>query len=341
MTSQEKALLVLKTSDLVFDQTNSVGSANATGTKCTWNNINLRVLLGNLYSKYDRFNLCLNTFTTGPLVGVVPDADTGTYITLSGLPFVNNTYGVKTNSLNNEAILGSVLWKPQSTVAAVTTPISTQFIGSITLLVLTVSTLNGPNITTTGGTGGLSSATLVIATGVANIPIGSTITGTGITAGTTIIAQVSATNYTMSSAQTIAGGTYITATLPNPVCLPIGAVIKGNGIAAGTAITAQTGPYTYTINNSQTVGTMPMLSTLTTTITAASTTTYCNDIKYYENSRVTFTKNQDVCNLTLNIKKVSNDALPTTTYPNMILIFDIYGCDEYRVDDVTNSRILK
>ena len=105
-------------------------------------------------------------------------------------------------------------------------------------------------------------------------------------------------------------------------------------------ITAQTAPYAYTINNAHVISTMPMTSTVSTT-TAASTTTYCTDIKYYKNSRITFTKNQDVCNLTLNIKKTSNDALPTTTYPNMILIFDIYGCDEYRDDDVTNSRILK
>jgi len=112
MTSQEKATLVLKTSDLTFGQSNSVGSANATGTQCTWNNINLRVLLGNLYDKYSRFNLCLNTFTTGPLTGAVSDADTGTYISLSGLPFVNNTYAVKTNSLSREAFIGSVLWKP-------------------------------------------------------------------------------------------------------------------------------------------------------------------------------------------------------------------------------------
>ena len=56
MTSQEKALLVLKTSDLTYNTSNSIGTANATGTKCTWNNINLRVLLGNLYDTYDRFN---------------------------------------------------------------------------------------------------------------------------------------------------------------------------------------------------------------------------------------------------------------------------------------------
>ena len=191
----------------------------------------------------------------------------------------------------------------------------------------------------TGGTTG-SSVTLALSGTLTPIPVGSVITGQGIVGYTTITAQTAAASFTMSTAQTITAGTVITVNIPNPVCLPIGATITGNGIQAGTTISAQTGPYAYTLNNAHVISTMPMTSTVSTTI-AASTTTYCNDIKYYENSRVTFTKNQDVCNLTLNIKKVSNDALPTTTYPNMILIFDIYGCDEYRVDDVTNSRILK
>ena len=86
---------------------------------------------------------------------------------------------------------------------------------------------------------------------------------------------------------------------------------------------------------------MPILYTVTKTVTTAYTTNVCNDVKDYENSRITFTKNQDVCNLTLSIRRTSNDALPTSTYPNMILVFDIYGCDEYRVDDITQARILK
>jgi hypothetical protein len=332
MTSQEKALLVLKTSDLTFNQTNSVGIANATGTQCTWNNINLRVLLGNLYDKYNRFNLSLNTFTTGPLIGVVSDADTGTYITLSGLPFVNNTYSVKNASLNTEAILGSVLWKPQSSSST-----TTSFIGSIGLTALVVSpNSNGQVYSFTGSTSG-ASTTLTI-TGSVAIPTGSYLVGYGIVGFVTITGRTSSTIYTMSTAQTITAGTPITAIFPNNVYLSIGTVITGNGITAGTTITAQTGPYDYTVNNSQNIGLTPMIGTTTTTSAA---TTYCNDIKYYENSKITFTKNQDICNLTLNIRKTSNDALPTSTLPNMILIFDIYGCDEYRVDDITQARILK
>jgi len=300
----ETASLVLKSGDLTYGSTTNIGTANQYGTVLTWNNINLRVLLGNLYDKYSRFNLSLNTFTTGPLIGVVPDADTGTYITLSGLPFVNNTYGVKTNSLNTEAILGSVLWKPQSSIST-TTSTSTSFIGSITGNTLNVSPYsNGQIYSFTGSTSG-TSTTLAIVGSVA-IPIGSYIFGFGIAGFVTITGRTSQTIYTMSSAQTIAStpSTPITAIFPNSVNLAIGTVITGNGITAGTTITAQTGTYDYTVNQPpQNIGLIPMTGTTSTT-SAAITTTYCNDIKYYENSRITFTKNQDVCNLTLNIKKI-------------------------------------
>ena len=46
----ESAILVLK-------GVNAVDSAN--NTVEVWNNINLRVLLGDLYDKYDRFKLSL------------------------------------------------------------------------------------------------------------------------------------------------------------------------------------------------------------------------------------------------------------------------------------------
>ena len=329
MTSQEKALLVLKTSDLTYNTSNSIGTANATGTQCTWNNINLRVLLGNLYDKYDRFNLTLNTFTTGPLNGVIPDADTGTYITLSGLPIVNNTYAVRTNSISNEAFIGSVSWKPQSTIST-----SLPFLGSITATTLNViPNNNGSYISFVGSTTG-SSTTLTITT-VVSLPLSSYITGHGIVGYVTLIARTSSTTYIMSSAQTIAANTPITAIFPINISLSVGSVITGNGVTAGTVITAQTGTYDYTVNNNQNIAMIPMISSVSTT------TTYCTDVKYYQNSRITFTKNQDICNLTLTIKRTSNDALPTSTLPNMIFVFDIEGIDEYKVKDVTQTRLLK
>ena len=54
--SQESASLVLKTSDLTLNSSTVIGTADQYGTTYTWNNINLRVLLSDMYDKYDRFN---------------------------------------------------------------------------------------------------------------------------------------------------------------------------------------------------------------------------------------------------------------------------------------------
>ena len=330
MTSQEKATLVLKTSDLTYNSSSNIGTANSTGTVCTWNNINLRVLLGNLYDKYERFNLCLNTFTANSS-GVL-EADSGTYITLAGLPFVNNSYVVKSNSISQEAFLGSVLWKSQN-VSTTTTP----FIGSISASTLTITPYGyGGIISCVGNTGGVSSTTLTITSG-GPIPVGYIVSGYGISGYVMITAQTGLNTYTMSSSQTIANTTPLSAILQNNVSLPVGSVISGNGISSGTAITAQNGVYVYALaNNTQTMNTMPLTATF-----SSPATVYTTDVKYYGNSILTFAKNQDVCNLTITIRKTSNDALPTSTLPNMIFIFDIVGCDEYKVQDITQARILK
>ena len=109
--SQETASLVLKTCDLTLGSTTNVGFANQYGTSFIWNNINLRVLLGDMYDKYDRFNLNLNTIATGApynnwtISGSLDDRCV--YISISGLPFVNNTYSQKTNSNTSSAIIAS------------------------------------------------------------------------------------------------------------------------------------------------------------------------------------------------------------------------------------------
>ena len=54
MTTNLNASLVLST---------TTSSNNTSRTSFTWNNIDLRMLLGDMYDKYDRFNLCLNNKT--------------------------------------------------------------------------------------------------------------------------------------------------------------------------------------------------------------------------------------------------------------------------------------
>jgi hypothetical protein len=109
MTNIRKASLVLKTTDLTTNVTNTLngtifssqyGSFNNKLSSFTWNNINLRTLLGDMYDMFDEFNLCLNTISTAQCSAIDTISDNkNVYIKLGGLPWMNQTYNVKT--LNN------------------------------------------------------------------------------------------------------------------------------------------------------------------------------------------------------------------------------------------------
>ena len=84
----QTASLVLKTFDLTYGSTTSAGTADTLGTTFTWNNINLRLLLGDMYDQYDRFNLNLNTVATSKSPSYLQDTENErcNYITITGLP---------------------------------------------------------------------------------------------------------------------------------------------------------------------------------------------------------------------------------------------------------------
>lgn len=99
----------------------NVGFTNVKRTQMTWNNINLRTLLGDLYDKYDTFNLCLSSISCG-----APDENLGAnygandmdnlqhLVTISGLPFLNQTYS-QVNARNTNTAALAVFQYPSST----------------------------------------------------------------------------------------------------------------------------------------------------------------------------------------------------------------------------------
>jgi len=119
MYTLKTASLVLKTSDITTssdflfnntDYTGERGSVNKYLSSITWNNINLRQILGDMYDEYDEFNLVLKqlstSFTNSTLEGV-PTESRGIYMRISGLPFLNNTYNVVSKRNTNTAIIGT------------------------------------------------------------------------------------------------------------------------------------------------------------------------------------------------------------------------------------------
>ena len=91
---------VSENASLVLNSVNC-SSTNSIKSSFTWNNINLRSLLGDMYDKYDRFNLCLNTIASAyTLTGLTGATNNQCLIRVSGLPFVNNTYNISSSGLN-------------------------------------------------------------------------------------------------------------------------------------------------------------------------------------------------------------------------------------------------
>ena len=63
---------------------------------------------------------------------------------------------------------------------------------------------------------------------------------------------------------------------------------------------------------------------------------------FYSSNFATFSKNSDICSITIDYLRVEDLAIPTTagtnTFPQMSFIFDIFGIDDYKTNDV-NRRL--
>jgi hypothetical protein len=116
MTDFAVSTLYLKTSDLSNTGTET-GLASEKNTVLTWNNINLRTLLGNMYEEYDTFNLSLTSVssskTPAALGANFGNSDINNLLLtlyIEGLPFLNNTYDVSHRGNTGRAVLGVVTY---------------------------------------------------------------------------------------------------------------------------------------------------------------------------------------------------------------------------------------
>ena len=115
MEQKRSVRLVLKTSNLVYNSITTVGTCDEFGTDFTWYNINLRLLLGDLYNQYDYFNLSLISISCSLCYAIDTSATNTTLDTdkenknvmvkMSGLPFINQTYNQPTGNNSGSVVL--------------------------------------------------------------------------------------------------------------------------------------------------------------------------------------------------------------------------------------------
>ena len=117
MEQIQKATLTLRTTSLTINANTSKGVVDQFRTCMTWNNINLRLLLGDMYDKFDNFNLQLayigcddDRFWNGTAYVTAAGTDESDRIVtlnLSGLNFLNNTYDSDTNNIGSSVVIGT------------------------------------------------------------------------------------------------------------------------------------------------------------------------------------------------------------------------------------------
>ena len=115
---QETASLILNTFDInpsqdgaVYDNTvdNQFGTISNNRCNFTWKNINMRLVLGGMYDRYETFNIYLYQINQTGGLGLAPTSTAYQLVDvrMKGLPFLNNTYNFKTQNNINSAYLTS------------------------------------------------------------------------------------------------------------------------------------------------------------------------------------------------------------------------------------------
>jgi len=85
----EQANFTLSTQILLSGGTNAYGTMNATKSQFTFDNLNMRQIIGTLWDKYDKFNLIIRNIGMGQSPTVLSGNQRREFFLMSGLQFIN------------------------------------------------------------------------------------------------------------------------------------------------------------------------------------------------------------------------------------------------------------
>lgn len=118
-----KVSFILRESDISasnvvgdYPLSNEKGSVNQYRTSITWNAVNIKNILGNLYDKYELFNLEVK-YISNPIPTTlfgVTDNDRCVLFKMAGLDWVFNTYDTASGNTTSQAIISSQRFSNQN-----------------------------------------------------------------------------------------------------------------------------------------------------------------------------------------------------------------------------------
>lgn len=111
--------LVLRSFDLPDAGTTTfAGYTTNNKAVCTWTNINLVDMMGDMYDDYNQFNVVLTTISSGVIdeMGYGPD-DRTNLIYMSGFNWANQSYNTATKQTTQNTCVGSFKFVPDNGLA--------------------------------------------------------------------------------------------------------------------------------------------------------------------------------------------------------------------------------
>lgn len=162
MNSSECATFILRTSDLptFANGANEKGSTNnASHSSFSWNNIDFKSILGNMWEKYDYFNIALVSNVSSPTTLTYTSNDNRIgMVYMDGLKWTGSNYDTGTKSNTTYAPIGSINFSTLTATVAVVNQYNSLFFNTfgktepyrkITIFYKRISD-NLPNATATG-----------------------------------------------------------------------------------------------------------------------------------------------------------------------------------------------
>ena len=95
----ESATLVLRS----INANTNVGNLN---NDVTWSNINIKALLGSMWTKYKKFKIILTAFASSPQSGIT-DPNRLVNVYMEGLRWVNSSYDTSISANRSRALVGT------------------------------------------------------------------------------------------------------------------------------------------------------------------------------------------------------------------------------------------
>ena len=339
-----KASFALKLNDISLSDTfadypviNNVGAINDTRTIITWYSINLEDILGNLYEKYDFFNLRLKTIQYNSQAGFATTANDRTlFFQMSGLNFANSNYDTARGCNVGTTIIGSSILGV-SNPAIITCDdtfiitIRKQKSADITMTYLNVN--NQPPSTGAGTQFPRVAFYFDLTPVYTNIPKTIELSSTKCSSLYTYYVDTSTTAANIDMYAVLGRENFKLGDKYNLVLKFAQASTNANFVAAMASYMFLVESNGMRFQNYETAmgkvgGNRMQMLTYNSFQGSIGTVAASNTLRSQTSNIMTFTLEAQICNMTIRVQNMVNNTENTVAIGNIIIVFDIWKCIE-------------